>query len=663
MSFYHHVENVTKKLAAFAIFATALIVLDCNHAQGQQARKFNDSDKAKVLNYKARQEVDYDFKVSGKPSAEMVNKAQMQSSTVLFGKKGYVLADPTNRIVRVLLDTNKDDKLDSFSYYKDGIEVYREIDTDDNPKPNEFRWLGSAGSRWGVDRNQDGEIDHWKVISAEEVAFEVFMAIKNRDDARYQRLLLSDAEFKSLGLTGDIGKDAAVRLDRARKEFPNMVRSQKMINGQAKWINSGNGQPSLAPAGRGLSKDLLCHDHASSVFESAAGTDTLALGTLVRIGNTWRLMELPQVVPRGKPIENGGLLFPVAQIIPDMDIIDPKLRVDEQLAGFYEELTKLESAITKEGEPGVPMEKLQLDRAMMQWKIYQKIPVAEKANWVENIGDTVSNAYREGLYPKGLGFLEQVIKTLRDAKKPESLDYIRYRMIQAENHKRMDDGDNREDEKTREWYFGKLEKFTAEFPKSKFSPDAHVSIGQNYEVRRDADLDKATKWYQACAQRYPSSIFGKRAAGAVRRINGKDKPVPFSGATVDGKRFDVANKVLRDRVVVVFFWEMWCADQKVTAKGDTAFEVFQDLKSKWKDQLVIVSANIEREPKAYEDFNGPLDGIFEMHSPGGMENSPLAAKLGIVSEPTMIVWDKKGNMHDAESGVGDLARMVQRLLK
>ena len=486
------------------------------------------------------------------------------------------------------------------------------------------------------------------------------MAIKNRDDARYQRLLLSDAEFKSLGLTGDIGKDAAVRLDRARKEFPNMVRSQKMINGQAKWINSGNGQPSLAPAGRGLSKDLLCHDHASSVFESDAGTDTLALGTLVRIGNTWRLMELPQVVPRGKPIENGGLLFPVAQIIPDMptDIVD----VDEQLAGYYEELTKLETAIAKEGEPGAAMSKLQKDRAMMQWKIYQKIPTAEKANWVENIGDTVSDAFRQGLYPEGLRFLESVIKTLRDAKKPESLDYIRFRMIQADNHKRMDDGDNREDEKTRKWYFDKLDKFTVEFPKSKFSPEAVHSIGQNYEVRRDADLDKATKWYQACAQRYPSTFFGKRAAGAVRRINGEGKPVPFSGTTVDGKKFDINNKVLRDRVVVVFFWEMWCAEQPADNKGNTAFEVFEDLKSKWKDQLVIVSANIEREPAAYKNFNGPLDGIFEMHSPGGMENSPLAAQLGVVTEPTMVVWDTKGNMYDAESGVGDLARIVQRLL-
>ena len=662
MSFYHHVTNVTKKLAVFAIVAAAFIVPDFCNAQAKQARKFKDSDKEKVLNnYKAKQEVDYDFNTGVKPIGELVKGAQMQTSTELFGKTGYVMADPTNRIVRVLLDTNKDKRLDRFSYYKDGIEVYREIDTDYDDKPNEYRWLGSAGSRWGVDRNQDGEIDQWKIISAEEVAFEVFMAIRNRDDARYQRLLLTDAELKSLGLTGDIAKDAATRLDRARKEFANMVRGQKAIDGKAKWINSGNGQPSLAAAGRGLSKDLLCHDHASSVFESAAGTDTLALGTLVRIGNTWRLMELPQVVPRGKPIENGGLLFPVAQIIPNIPDDDKRIRVDEQLAGFYTNLTKFETAIAKEGEPGVEMAKLQKDRAMMQWKIYQKIPPAEKANWVENIGDTVSNAYQVGEYPEGLRFLEQVIKTLRDAKKPESLDYIRWRMIHAEYYKRLEDGDNREDEKTAKWYYAQLEKFSNDYPKSRFAPEAVFSIAQNYEVSRDNDLDKAIEWYRKCAQRYSSSPYGKRAAGAIQRLQGRKKPVRFVGTTVDGKQFDVSNKVLRERIVVVFFWEMWCADQKVNEKGDTAFDVFQDMKSKYKDEVVIVSANIEANPGNYKNFSGDLNGLFEMHSPGGMEKSPLAAQLGIVTEPTMVVWDKKGNMYDAESGAADLGRIIQKL--
>ena len=517
-SFEHSIQSIARKLAAVAIIAGALIQTSPEAAaQGKaQKKRFTEAEISTALQYMPKQEVNYDYKFSGRPTEEMIKNAQMQSSAKMFGRTGYIVADATNRVVRVLLDTDKDRKLDYFSYYKDGVEVYREIQPNSETKPYEYRWLGAGGTRWGIDRNQDGTIDQWKVISAEEVAYEVFMSIRNRDDVRYQRLLITPQEFSSLGLSGDVAKDAAARLDKARKGFIDMVRSQKAIDGKAKWINSGNGQPSLAPAGNGLSKDLICHDHASSVFESSAGTDTLALGTLVKVGEVWRLMELPQVVPRGKAIENGGVLFPIAQIIPDIEpgIAGDAIRVDEKLAGLYSELTELESAIAKEGEPGVAMAKIQKDRAMKQWAIYQKIPANEKQNWLENIGDTVANAYQIGEYPEGLRFLESVIKTLRDAKKMESLDYIRWRMIHAEYYKRLDDGDNREDEKTSEWYYAELEKFAAEFPKSKFAPEALFAIGQNYEVSRNADRGKALGWYRACNQRYGATEFGKRAAGA-----------------------------------------------------------------------------------------------------------------------------------------------------
>ena len=308
------------RLLALACVSTVSLLFSSPLSAQDKPVKFTAEQKKQVLNYKPKQDVDYDFKFKGSPPAEVLEKAHMAKAEELFkGKLGYVMADETNRVVRVLLDGNEDRKLDYFSYYKDGVEVYREIDTDYDSRRNEYRWFGSAGTRWGIDRNQDGEIDQWKIISAEEVAFEAFMAIRDRDDARYQRLLMTPEEFRSLGLTGYVAKDAAARLDNARKGFGEMVRGQKAITASSKWINSGNGQPSLAAVGAGLSKDLICHDHASSVFLNGSETDTLAIGTMVKIGEVWRLMELPQVVPRGKPIENGGVLFPIVQLDPMTD--------------------------------------------------------------------------------------------------------------------------------------------------------------------------------------------------------------------------------------------------------------------------------------------------------------------------------------------------------
>ncbi len=59
---------------------------------------------------------------------------------------------------------------------------------------------GDSGIRWGVDDNEDGAIDYWKMISAEEVSSEVVDAIRERDGSRFKRLLITAAELDALGL-------------------------------------------------------------------------------------------------------------------------------------------------------------------------------------------------------------------------------------------------------------------------------------------------------------------------------------------------------------------------------------------------------------------------------------------------------------------------------
>ena len=72
-------------------------------------------------------------------------------------------------ILRRFVDTNDDNVVDQWSYYKDGLEVYRDIDSTFNGKADQYRWFNTGGSRWAIDANEDGVIDSWKSISAEEV--------------------------------------------------------------------------------------------------------------------------------------------------------------------------------------------------------------------------------------------------------------------------------------------------------------------------------------------------------------------------------------------------------------------------------------------------------------------------------------------------------------
>src|SRR5207302_6570743 len=79
---------------------------------------------------------------------------------------GWRVRDAQGRTLRLFVDTNGDGHVDVWSYYQDGVEVYREIDATFHGKPDQFRWLNTGGMKWGIDVNGDFKIDAWKIISA-----------------------------------------------------------------------------------------------------------------------------------------------------------------------------------------------------------------------------------------------------------------------------------------------------------------------------------------------------------------------------------------------------------------------------------------------------------------------------------------------------------------
>ena len=107
------------------------------------------------------------------------------------GKTGWVLRNPKGQVIRNFVDTDSDNRVDQWSYFKDGVEVYRDIDSNHNGKADQCRWLNTAGTRLGIDKNEDRVIDVWEIISPEEVSSELVAAIRDNDKPRFERLLVS----------------------------------------------------------------------------------------------------------------------------------------------------------------------------------------------------------------------------------------------------------------------------------------------------------------------------------------------------------------------------------------------------------------------------------------------------------------------------------------
>ena len=107
------------------------------------------AEQALKLSPMQREDVDYD-----QPDAQQVPKCTIKAEK-LGSFTGWVVRDASGQVLREFVDTNADNVVDRWGYFAAGIEVYRDIDSDFNGKADQYRWLNTAGMRWGLDKDED----------------------------------------------------------------------------------------------------------------------------------------------------------------------------------------------------------------------------------------------------------------------------------------------------------------------------------------------------------------------------------------------------------------------------------------------------------------------------------------------------------------------------
>ena len=74
-----------------------------------------------------------------------------------------------------------------------------------------------------------------------------------------------------------------------------LTRTQKFAGPEARWVNFGGTRPGVVPAGTdGSRQDLQVYENTVAVVESGSGHSQVIVGTLVRAGDLWRLIDLPK---------------------------------------------------------------------------------------------------------------------------------------------------------------------------------------------------------------------------------------------------------------------------------------------------------------------------------------------------------------------------------
>lgn len=577
--------------------------------------------------------------------------ADVAQSTIKQEKEGNVSAlvvrAPSGEVLRAFADSDGNRVVDRWSYFKDGMEVYREIDSDKDTKADEYRWLSGAGSRWGVDSNADGVIDAWKAISAEEATAEVVAAIRDRDAAAFARLLPTKDELQAAGFAGEQLAEIVARVAAAPAAFAAMAAAQKEVPADATWASMLTPQPpGTLPAGtNGLTKDVMAYDNVVALVESKQGNGQVFVGSLVKCGDAWRPVDAPQLASGGNSGESLGFFTPRMSGRPaGAGTTDVAENLKPLLAKLREIETKMPAA------NAAARKELAVQQIGVLEQLAAEAADADKGFWTNQLVETLAAYVQEGILPDGIAKLEKLAEAVKGDDAMSA--FVAFRLIQARYSAGMEQP-GADGETLQKAWFDDLQAFAETFPKAAESAEALLQLAFRDEFEgRDKE---AIERYRGIAANFPDTPQSRKAAGAVRRLESVGQPLVLAGATVDGKR--VAVESIKGVPVLVHYWSTDCEPCKVDLAQ------IRELQAKYgAKKFAVVGVALDGDKAKLVKFlqAKPLPWP-QLHEPGGLD-SRLAEEFGVLALPTMVLVGADGNVVDRNVSINGLEKKLDEMI-
>ncbi|MBW3540197.1 MAG: redoxin domain-containing protein [Planctomycetes bacterium] len=572
-------------------------------------------------------------------------------------RSGWVVLSPEGLALRRFVDTNGDNVVDHWRYYQGGLEVYRDLDSDFNNKVDQSRWLNTAGSRWALDANEDGRIDGWKVLSAQEAGREAVRALVTGDVALLRTLLVSADDVKALGLEAELAKKVMQSVSEPEKKLKAARSDTKTVAAETQWMRFDAGAPSVVPADDGKAdRDLYVYENAIAIVETKNQPGLIQLGELVRVGDVWKLTQVPQPLGESTEVAAGGLLMqPPIATVPTAATTDSLSPEAQKLLAELQELDKNSPSAAADAEA---LGRYNAKRAdLLQQLVAVSRSEAEREQWTRQMVDGLAAAVQTGGYPAGLKRLETIEADLaRASGRSDLAAYVKYRRMLSRYSLDLQSAaaSTEERQKLQEAWLAQLEAFAKEHPQAEDVPAAMFQLAMAQEFA--GNLKEARRWYDALVDKHAASDAGRRASGAIRRIDLEGKPLEYSGPGLKGGAVDL--KSFRGKVLLVRFWSTWC--KPCTEDLPQIRALYQQYRA---DGFEIVDVNLDTTTEPVADFMAK-HGITwpQIHEPGGLESRPGKA-FGIVSLPTMFLIGRDGKVVSRSTSVAALKEKLPELLK
>lgn len=595
-----------------------------------------------ALGLKPRQEVEYDIPDAASALAATLSMEKTSTTT------SWVVRAADGTLLRRFADTNNDRVVDNWSYYRDGMEVYRDIDSDHNAKPDQARWLGAAGSRWGIDADEDDRLESWKLLSAEEATAEIVAALRDRDTERFQRLLPTAADLSAAGFGGSLLEQIGSRVQVASRDFAALAKRQQSLTPKARWTAMLAGLPGVVPQGNDEAmRDIIAYDNVVAITEEESeGGGQVFVGTLIRCGQVWRPIDLPQLPDSGGVVTEAFALFtPRASATT----VPSAVLANEELKPLMDRLRRIEGKMETAGDAD-RTQLVEQQVAVLEEVVEAAVP-EERNFWVRQLAETLAAAAQEGTLEDGIERLEGLAAKSTDGDAIKA--FLVFRLASARYANRMLQPEADVEEVQATW-LAELADFVEAYPDAEDAAEAmlQISIADEFSGREQEALER----YRSIVERYPESPSAAKAKGAARRLQLVGQPLDLSGTTVDGRTLSL--RQFKGVPVLVHYWATWCEPCKVDMAR------IRELQQRYGQQkLAVVGIALDGDGAVLRRFlaDRPLPWP-QLHEPDGLDGR-LAEELGVLTLPTMLLLDKNGVVVDRNLMVTELENRLEEQIE
>jgi RNA polymerase sigma factor (sigma-70 family) len=205
------------------------------------------------------------------------------------------------------------------------------------------------------------------------------------------------------------------------------------------------------------------------------------------------------------------------------------------------------------------------------------------------------------------------------------------------------------------WWLMSLAELVVAYPRAEDTPEALLELGLTCEML--GKESEAERWYGSLAKSFPSTVQGRKGAGALLRLGLEGKPFRLVVPRLDNAGAPLDSAALKGKLVLVYYWASWCT----SAAGD--FARLKAILKAHAGEVELLCVNLDQSAEEARAFlaRNAAPGR-HAHQPDGFD-SKAATKYGVMAIPHLFLVGRDGRCLLKCAQVGTVEEEIRKALK